>query len=82
MDINFSRCLDYNILKSGYKSYLADFKALEKYGSLTPDWTTNPDMGYLINSVGLLYDILFSVKNKDIEIKKNYKDLEETLLNK
>lgn len=40
-------------------------------------------MGYMINSIGFLPDILFSVKNKDIEInEKNYKDLEQTLLDK
>lgn len=83
VDINNIRYLAYNILKAGDRSYLIEFKSPEEFGNLPADWITNPDMGYMINSIGFLPDIPFAAKNKDIEInEKNYKDSEQTLLDK
>lgn len=83
ININNINNLAYNILKSGDKKYLIEFDP-RKEGEDTPDdWLTNPDMDYRVKSIGFLSDIPFSVKNKDIEInEKNYKDLEQSLLDK
>ncbi|WP_416334773.1 hypothetical protein ACKRLN_07695 [Anaerococcus sp. DFU013_CI05] len=83
IDINNVRYLAYNVLKAGDKNCLVEFKHQDQNSNPPADWITNPDMGYMVNSIGFLPDIPFSVKNKDIEInEKNYKDLEQTLLDK
>lgn len=83
IDINNVRYLAYNVLMAGDKNYLVEFDSRNEDQNLPDDWITNPDMGYMVNSIGFLSDIPFSVKNKEIEInEENYKDLEQILLDK
>lgn len=83
IDINNVRYLAYNVLKARDKNYLVEFRHQDQNSNPPADWITNPDMDYIVDSIGFLPDIPFSVKNKDIEInEKNYKDLEQNLLDK